>query len=118
MTKKKKPGQQPGSMHIDRRARQILDSHVSEGPDDELLNTKQVSNEWLGCSEQKLEIARSKGPGFGPKYVVLSNRQIMYRRKDVRDWLEQRARLWTGEYLRRANKPKRPPKDGSSMVAR
>jgi hypothetical protein len=92
-TPKNKSGQQPGSMHIDKRARQILESHISEGPDDELLTTEQMAN-WFGCSVQWMEAARHKSTG--PKYVVLSNRQIRYRREAGRAFLRKRERQGTG----------------------
>ena len=40
---KRQYGQRPGTMHIDRRAKRLLADPVSEGPDDELLTTKQVA---------------------------------------------------------------------------
>jgi hypothetical protein len=86
-------------MHIDRRARSILDSHVSEGPDDELLTTVQVA-EWFGCSTQWLEIARHKSTG--PRFEKMSNQMIKYRRESVRKWLRQREHQGTAEYRRRA----------------
>jgi hypothetical protein len=82
-------------MHIDRRARRILDSHVSEGPDDELLTTREVAD-WFGCSTQFLEIGRLRGTG--PKFVTLSNRQVVYRRSACRDWLKKREHQSTAEY--------------------
>jgi predicted DNA-binding transcriptional regulator AlpA len=95
---KKKTGQRPGSMHIDRRAKSILESHVSEGPDDELLNTNQVA-EWLGCSPQSLEIYRSRGEG--PRFIVIGPRNIKYRRSDVKAWLKTRVHQSTREYAER-----------------
>lgn len=93
-TTKKKTGQRPGSMHIDRRAKTILESHVSEGPDDELLSTTAVAD-WLGCSPQSLEIYR--GQGQGPPFVVIAPRNIKYRREAVREWLRKRQRSHTQE---------------------
>jgi hypothetical protein len=62
MTNKSKPapkrrGPRPGSLHIDRRAQRLLDDPVSDGPDDELLTTKQAS-EWTTYSKQWFEKAR------------------------------------------------------------
>jgi predicted DNA-binding transcriptional regulator AlpA len=85
-------------MHIDRRAGRLLAEHVSEGPEDEFLTTRQVAD-WLGCSMQWLEILR--GRGTGPKYVTLSNRMVRYKRGAVRDWLRKRERQCTAEYARR-----------------
>ena len=63
---KRKSGQRPGSMHIDRRAERLLGDHISEGPDDEALDTQDTAD-WLGVSTQFLEISRFKGTG--PEYV-------------------------------------------------
>lgn len=92
-------GQKPGSMHIDKRAGRLLASHVSEGPDDELLPTKRVA-EWLECCEQFLEIQRCRGTG--PNFVPISPRKIMYRRGAVREWLRRRERMRTAGYSKKA----------------
>lgn len=91
-------GQYPGTMHIDKRAARLLSDHVSEGPDDELLSTKQVA-EWLGLSTQWLEIARGKPTG--PRFETIAPRLIRYRRGAVRDWLKKREHASTAEYRRK-----------------
>jgi hypothetical protein len=84
-------------MHIDKRAERLLSEHVSEGPDDETLTTRQVSD-WLGVSEQWLEIAR--GRGTGPRFVQYANRIVKYCRQDVRAWLRKRVHQRTSEYAK------------------
>ena len=86
----KKPGTNPGSMHIDKRAGRLLADPISEGPDDELLTTEQVA-EWLGCSTQFLELLR--GRGTGPAFVRISPRIVKYRREAVWAWLRWRERM-------------------------
>ena len=63
---KKRRGQIPGSLHIDKRAARVLADPMSDGDADELLSTKQVS-EWIDYSTQWLEIARNKGTG--PRFL-------------------------------------------------
>lgn len=92
-------GQRTGTMHIDKRAARLLSDHVSEGPDDETLSTKQVA-EWLGYSTQWLEIARGKHRG--PPFVKLSERHVGYRRGAVRAWLRKREHASTAEYRRKS----------------
>jgi predicted DNA-binding transcriptional regulator AlpA len=94
---KPKRGTKPGSLHIDKRAGPLLDSPISEGPDDELLTTEQVA-QWLGVSVQFLEIQR--GRNTGPRFVRISPRLIKYRRVDIRAWLKKRAHASTREYAR------------------
>jgi predicted DNA-binding transcriptional regulator AlpA len=94
-TKQKKSGRRFGSMHIDRRAARLLEAHVSEGPDDELLSTDELA-EWLGTSTQWLEILR--GRNTGPRFTRLSPRVVKYRRGDVRAWLLKRSHACTSEY--------------------
>jgi len=98
----KKPGQKPGSMHIDKRAGRLLKDPVSDGPDDDLLTTQQVA-EWLTYSTQKLEImrGRDKGPNMGPRFVRLSPRKVMYRRDAVREWLRKREVQSTAQYRKK-----------------
>jgi predicted DNA-binding transcriptional regulator AlpA len=96
---KKRRGQRRGSMHIDRRAARLLEDPVSEGSDDEILDTRQLA-EWLGVSVQWAEIARLKGTG--PRFVSISPRRIGYRRGDVRAWLRKRSHQCTAEYTGRA----------------
>jgi predicted DNA-binding transcriptional regulator AlpA len=87
-----KPGTKPGTMHIDKRAARLLADPISDGPDDDLLTTKQVAD-WLGCSTQFLE--RHRGRGTGPAFVPISRRMVKYRRDAVRHWLRNRERLST-----------------------
>jgi predicted DNA-binding transcriptional regulator AlpA len=84
----------PRTHHIDRRAAQIVAARDDSDGDDDLLSTNEVAN-WLSLSTQWLEIARSKG--YGPRYVRISPRKIMYLRSDVLAWLGARTRGGTGE---------------------
>jgi hypothetical protein len=72
----------------------LLADHISEGPDDELLDTVQVA-EWLAVSTQFVEILR--GRLTGPKFVRMSDKKIMYRRDAVRKWLRQREQASTAQ---------------------
>jgi predicted DNA-binding transcriptional regulator AlpA len=80
--------------HLDRRADKIA-SVAGVGADDDLLTTRQVAN-WLGMSEQWVEIGRVKN--FGPKFTRLGPRTIRYRRGDVLAWLNSRTHDSTAEY--------------------
>jgi hypothetical protein len=96
-----KRGPRLGSYHIDRRARRILggegakDEDDPDPSDDKLLNTKQLAR-WLEVSTQWLEIGRIKG--YGPKFIRIAPRNIMYQRSDVRAWLRERLHASTAEY--------------------
>jgi hypothetical protein len=97
-------GQRAGSQHIDRRAGRLLAEPISEGPDDELLTTKQMS-EWWGYSEQWFEIARHKNKG--PRFVVMGDgRGIRYRRGTARAYLRKREHQGTAEYRTAKSKSK------------
>jgi hypothetical protein len=87
----------PRRHHIDRRAENIIaDSDDGDAADD-LLSTGAVAD-WLCVSTQFLEIARSKN--YGPRFVRIGPRTIMYRRGDVLAWLKQRTFAGTAEYAR------------------
>lgn len=81
--------------HLDRRAEEIASHPVADGPRDELLSTKQVA-QWLGVSVQFMEIGRHRG--YGPHFVRLGPRKIVYRRNDVLHWLGTRTHASTKEY--------------------
>jgi hypothetical protein len=59
---KRKRGQRPGSMHIDRRAERLLGEHISDGPDDESLDTQETAD-WLGVSTLPRDLP---APGHRP----------------------------------------------------
>ena len=99
IARQKKPGQTPGSMHIDKRARRLLDDHIAEGSDDELLTTEQVA-EWFGCSVQFLEILR--GRDDGPDFERLAPKLVRYRRGAVRSFLRQREMRSTTQYRKKS----------------
>ena len=79
---------------LDRRASDI--SEHSAGAPDDLLSTRQLVG-WLGVSQQWAEIGRCKG--YGPPFVRLSPHRIRYRRRDVLEWLAERAHHATSEYV-------------------
>ncbi len=85
----------PKIHHIDKRAFSLAQTFA--GDNDELLTTDQLAA-WLGVSPDFLEIGRHKG--YGPDYLRLGPRCIRYTRGKVREWLQQRAHAWTGEYQR------------------
>lgn len=100
MTRRKRPGQRPGSMHIDKRAEKLI-AENSDRSDDDLLNTGELATK-LGVSVQFLEIARHRGTG--PRFVVVSPRLITYRWGDVKQWLKERTHRRTTEYTKRAKR--------------
>ena len=83
------------SHHLDRRIHAILDD--AEGGDDDLLTTTATA-QWLGVTEQWLELGRSKN--YGPRFTRLAPRIIRYRRGDVLAWLKSRTHKSTAEYPR------------------
>jgi hypothetical protein len=103
--KQRKLGQIVGSHHIDKRAARILADPISDGPADQLLSTKDVSD-WIEYSTQWLEIARNKGTG--PRFLRMGPKKIMYRRGSVRAWLKQREHQCTKEYTKRPSDERRP----------
>jgi hypothetical protein len=94
----------PKRHNLDRRAASLITYGAAAGAPDDLLTTERVA-EWLGTSAQFLEIGRHRG--YGPIYVVLSDRIIRYLRRDVIAWLEQRRFAHTTAYRHR--RPLRRP---------
>lgn len=92
--------------HLDRRAATLLAVGKRSEPeppkpiddDDELLSTRQVAD-WLGVSPQWVVIGRGK-KNYGPKFVRIGHRRIVYRKDDVRAWLKARTHSSTSEYVR------------------
>ncbi len=82
----------PQKHHLDRRADSLI--AAGEGHPDDLLSTTDLA-EWLGVSNQFLEIGRCRN--YGPVWVLLSPRCVRYRRSDVIAWLDARTRAHTGE---------------------
>jgi hypothetical protein len=87
----------PRRHHIDRRAEKIIADSADNAADD-LLTTGAVAD-WLCVSTQFLEIGRSKD--YGPHFVRIGPRTILYRRGDVLAWLKERTFSGTAEYARR-----------------
>jgi predicted DNA-binding transcriptional regulator AlpA len=83
----------PRQHHLDRRAADLAEA--LDGPPDDLLKTRFVAD-WLGVSEQWLEIGRGKN--YGPPFVRLSPRRVRYRREDVLAWLKSRTYRSTAGY--------------------
>jgi hypothetical protein len=79
----------PLKHHLDKRGGEIAE--VGAGDPDDLLDTRSVAM-WFGCSEQWLEIGRSKN--YGPPYIKMSPKRVRYRRGDLRGWLRERTRLY------------------------
>jgi hypothetical protein len=88
----------PRRHHIDRRAEKIIGDFNEADAADDLLTTGAVAD-WLCVSTQFLEIARSKN--YGPRFVRIGPRTIMYRRGDILAWLKQRTFSGTAEYAGR-----------------
>jgi hypothetical protein len=99
----KKKRHTPERHILDRRAHKI-----AAEPSKDLLSTKELA-EWLGVSEQWVEIGRGKN--YGPKFKVFGPRMIRYRRVDVLAWLDERTYSCTTEYpaeLRRDKSHRNP----------
>ena len=84
----------PKRLLIDRRAQRLAE--VTFHPD-QLLTTSQLAA-WLEVSIPFVEIARTKGPGYGPPFTRISDKVIRYRCGDVIEWLKSRAHQSTEEY--------------------
>ena len=56
--------------------------------DDALLDTPATAN-WLGVSNQWLELARCKG--YGPPFVKITARLVRYRKGDIVAYLKSRT---------------------------
>jgi len=74
----------PERHHLDRRVGQLL---ATTPKTKTLLSTRQVAD-WLGVSDQWLEVGRVKG--YGPPFERLGPRLIKYERSAVIKWLKQR----------------------------
>ena len=83
----------PRNFHLSKRAPALI--AAGAGDDDDLLTTNQVAD-WLGISPQFLSIGRSEG--YGPKFVRVTERRVLYRREDVIAWLKARTHSSTSEY--------------------
>lgn len=87
----------PIKHHLDRRTASLIEAG-RDGGDDDLLSTRDVAD-WLGVSDQWLEIGRCKG--YGPPFVRISPRRIRYRRGAVIAFLRERQYASTREYASR-----------------
>ena len=77
---------QPTNHHLDRRAAKLVDE---PGDDDDLLRTPEIAD-WLGVSEQWLELGRAVG--YGPPFLKIGPRMVRYQRGAVRKWLRSRVK--------------------------
>jgi hypothetical protein len=88
----------PKSLHLFKRADQLITYGAAAGAPDDMLTTKRLS-EWWGVSVAMLEIARSRGSG-GPPYVPIG-RAIRYPRAWCCEWLWLNRRTGTAGADRR-----------------
>lgn len=86
-----------GSHHFDKRAEQLI--VTGQGDGDEILTANQVSV-WLGVSPLWLTNGRSQG--YGPKFIHVGSRTIVYMRKHVLEFLEERTFKTGAEYKKQA----------------
>lgn len=80
--------------HLDKRAEQIAAEQADRPPDD-LMTTGAVAD-WLHVSVQFLALGRNQG--YGPPFVRIGPKVVMYRRADVLAWLKERTHRSTSEY--------------------
>lgn len=85
----------PTSHHLDKRADRISTDPRALGNPDDLLRPEEVAA-WLTQSLSWLAQGRSKG--YGPRFVRLSPRSVMYRREAILEWLIEREYQSTAEY--------------------
>src|SRR5262245_1405320 len=88
------------SHHVDLRAEQLLAVEPPAGIghncppdssfDDEVFTTRQAA-QWFGTSMHWFDLGRSRG--YGPEFVPLGPRCVRYKRKALRKYLQERARL-------------------------
>jgi hypothetical protein len=84
--KPRKPA--PKNHHLDKFASTLI--AAGDGPDaDQLLETREVA-EWLRVSYQWLTIGRVRK--YGPPFIKVTDRRVVYRRGDVLNWLASRTR--------------------------
>ena len=91
--KKKAASHKSHRHHLDRRAHLIA---AQPGDDDKALSTREAAD-WLGVSEQFLEIGRCRG--YGPPFERISPKVIRYRIGKMREWLASRTHTCTSEYV-------------------
>lgn len=87
-------GRRPAKLFLDRRAQRLAEVTFHH---DQMLTTQQLAA-WLEVSVPFVEIARTKGKGFGPPYKRLANKVVRYRCGDVIEWLKSRTYACTSEY--------------------
>lgn len=61
--------------------------------------TEQELSIWLKLSHPSLQRMRSNGTG--PLFVKIGPRRIIYRRKDVEQWLNSHVHATTSDYLQK-----------------
>jgi hypothetical protein len=105
----------PKSLHLDRRAAQLLRLPEAAGNDDDMLTTEQVAH-WLGVAKVTLELARSKGFG-GPPFSKYFSR-VKYPRGGVKAFLRERMHTGTSEYRGRAGNGAAPVSVAAAEQAR
>jgi hypothetical protein len=100
VSSREKRSTKPRRHHLDRFADRIAENGDGDGTD--LLTTRALAV-WLRTSEEWLEIGRRKD-GYGPKYIKLAKNIVRYRRSDVLDWLDVRAKASASGYAKPAKR--------------
>ena len=80
--------------NLDVRADRIAAEQAGR-PADDLMTTGALAA-WLGVSHQFLHLGRVRG--YGPPFVRIGPKVVMYRRADVLAWLAERTYRSTAEY--------------------
>ena len=73
--------------HLDKRVESLI-AVAAAADDEDLLDTNAVAK-WIGTTPQWLSIGRTNG--YGPRFIKVSKRRVIYRRGDVRAWLRERT---------------------------
>jgi hypothetical protein len=103
-------GVAPQSHHIDKRAADLLAAGL---PQSNMSTTRLAA--WLGTSVQWVEIGRHRG--YGPPFVRIGPRRIIYQPPDIVRWLEERKHHSTAEYATPLAGPGRPRRNAPQTKA-
>jgi hypothetical protein len=79
-------------------------STTSPDPVDEVVTPSKLAQEW---ETTEAALAQLRSRGRGPKFIRAGARRILYRRSDIRAFLDARTVTRTGEQLALFDEPPR-----------